>query len=249
MNIIAASDIVMCKVMMIQDSHVIVCPLEMDDVHFEAMLAVHEISRTRIKSLRKEISVGAIEPMTVLAVDFEKRFMDVSKKRVTDEEAVECKERYRKIKGVHALVHSLSITTGLSKDLIRSLLDIDPSDLDDLASIYDTISLIDTTTMDKRLCEDFKDYVQRKFTLPTLLHTVYFNLIPETCDDFQPVQKALISLSEKYPQIILRLVTSPTYSIAIDGIDEKETKALLKSYLEKDLFSVLLPIGMKTEIK
>ena len=52
----------------------------------EGMILLSELSRRRIRSVQKLIKVGRQEPVMVLRVDQEKGYIDLSKRRVSQEE-------------------------------------------------------------------------------------------------------------------------------------------------------------------
>lgn len=81
----------------------------------EGMILLSELSRRRIRSITKLIKVGRMEPVTVLRVDKEKGYIDLSKRRVSAEEAVACEERFNKSKLVHTIMRNVAEVT--QKDL------------------------------------------------------------------------------------------------------------------------------------
>ena len=54
-----------------------------------------------MKSVKKFIKVGRIETIMVIRVDKEKRYIDLSKKKVQPEEANQAEKFYKKAKQVH----------------------------------------------------------------------------------------------------------------------------------------------------
>ena len=59
-----------------------------------------ELSRRRIRSINKLIRVGRSECVLVLRVDKDKGYIDLSKRRVSPEDAKKCEEKYNKGKTV-----------------------------------------------------------------------------------------------------------------------------------------------------
>lgn len=78
----------------------------------EGMVLLSELSRRRIRSIAKLIKVGRQEPVMVLRVDKEKGYIDLSKRRVSAEEAAKCEERYNKSKLVHSIMKHVAETCG-----------------------------------------------------------------------------------------------------------------------------------------
>ena len=89
-------EVVMVNVRAIADMGAYVHLLEYDNI--EGMILLSELSRRRIRSINKLIRVGRDEAVTVIRVDKEKGYIDLSKRRVSPEEVKECEDRYAKAK-------------------------------------------------------------------------------------------------------------------------------------------------------
>jgi transcriptional accessory protein Tex/SPT6 len=61
--------------------------------NIEGMILLSELSRRRIRSISSLIKVGRQEPVMVLRVDKEKGYIDLSKRRVSEEDVATCEER------------------------------------------------------------------------------------------------------------------------------------------------------------
>lgn len=81
----------------------------------KGMILSSEISRKRVKYVRKIVKEGREEVLRVLRVDADQGYVDLSKKTVKVEEVEEFKETYFKSKKVDAIMKNLACKTG--KDL------------------------------------------------------------------------------------------------------------------------------------
>jgi translation initiation factor 2 subunit 1 len=99
-------DLVVVNVKEIADMGAYVKLLEYDEI--EGMILLSELSRRRIRSIQKLIKVGRNEVVVVLRVDKDKGYIDLSKRRVSPEEAVKCEERYNKSKAVHSILRHVA---------------------------------------------------------------------------------------------------------------------------------------------
>eukprot|EP01118_Nematostelium_gracile_P016326 TRINITY_DN6730_c0_g3_i1.p1 TRINITY_DN6730_c0_g3~~TRINITY_DN6730_c0_g3_i1.p1 ORF type:complete len:302 (+),score=130.66 TRINITY_DN6730_c0_g3_i1:61-906(+) len=81
----------------------------------EGMILLSELSRRRIRSINKIIRVGRLETVVVLRVDKEKGYIDLSKRKVSEEDIAKCEEKYNKSKAVHSIMRH--ITEGLHGDI------------------------------------------------------------------------------------------------------------------------------------
>jgi translation initiation factor 2 subunit 1 len=79
----------------------------------EGMINLGEISKKRIRSMLKILRIGSIEVLTVMSVDEEKGYINLSKNRV-DPDAVQPKqEQFARAKAVHGIMQHVSATHGL----------------------------------------------------------------------------------------------------------------------------------------
>ncbi|XP_039050787.1 eukaryotic translation initiation factor 2 subunit alpha homolog [Hibiscus syriacus] len=99
---------VMIQVKNIADMGAYVSLLEYNNI--EGMILFSELSRRRIRSVSSLIKVGRTEPVMVLRVDKEKGYIDLSKRRVSEEDIQACEERYNKSKLVHSIMRHVAET-------------------------------------------------------------------------------------------------------------------------------------------
>ncbi|CAK8537385.1 unnamed protein product [Lathyrus sativus] len=102
---------VMIQVKNIADMGAYVSLLEYNNI--EGMILFSELSRRRIRSVSSLIKVGRIEPVMVLRVDKEKGYIDLSKRRVSEEDIQACEERYNKSKLIHSIMRHVAETLNL----------------------------------------------------------------------------------------------------------------------------------------
>lgn len=88
----------------------------------EGMILLSELSRRRIRSISSLIKVGRQEPVMVLRVDKEKGYIDLSKRRVSEEDVAACEERYNKSKLVHSIMRHVAETMEADLEVLSSIL-------------------------------------------------------------------------------------------------------------------------------
>ena len=106
---------VMIQVKSIADMGAYVSLLEYNNT--EGMILFSELSRRRIRSVSSLIKVGKIEPVMVLRVDKERGYIDLSKRRVSEEDIQTCEERYNKSKLVHSIMRHVAETLSLDLEV------------------------------------------------------------------------------------------------------------------------------------
>eukprot|EP01119_Soliformovum_irregulare_P002928 TRINITY_DN1318_c0_g1_i4.p1 TRINITY_DN1318_c0_g1~~TRINITY_DN1318_c0_g1_i4.p1 ORF type:complete len:333 (-),score=116.07 TRINITY_DN1318_c0_g1_i4:110-1108(-) len=99
-------DYVIVEVRSIEEMGAYVALKEYNDI--EGMILLSELSRRRIRSINKIIRVGRLETVVVLRVDPEKGYIDLSKRRVSEEDAAKCEEKYNKSKAVHSIMRNVA---------------------------------------------------------------------------------------------------------------------------------------------
>ena len=109
---------VMIQVKNIADMGAYVSLLEYNNI--EGMILFSELSRRRIRSVSSLIKVGRIEPVMVLRVDKDKGYIDLSKRRVSEEDIQTCEERYNKSKLVHSIMRHVAETLSIDLEVIQN---------------------------------------------------------------------------------------------------------------------------------
>ncbi|KAL8135153.1 eukaryotic translation initiation factor 2 subunit alpha homolog [Apium graveolens] len=99
---------VMIQVKSIGEMCAYVSLLEYNNI--EGMILLSELSRRRIRSINSLIKVGRTEPVMVLHVDEEKGYVNLSKRRVSEEDIQICEDRYNKSKLVHSIMRHVAET-------------------------------------------------------------------------------------------------------------------------------------------
>jgi len=72
------------------------------------MILMSELSRRRIRSIPKLIRVGKIEVATVIRVDKEKGYIDLSKRRVSPEDIEKAMNKFNMSKAVHGILRHVA---------------------------------------------------------------------------------------------------------------------------------------------
>jgi translation initiation factor 2 subunit 1 len=102
---------VMIRVKEIGDVCTHVALLEYNNI--EGMILLSDLSRRRIRSVGSLIRVGRIEPAMVLRVNPDKGYIDLSKKRLSDQDIQVCEDRYSKSKLVHSIMRHVAETMNI----------------------------------------------------------------------------------------------------------------------------------------
>ncbi|XP_041358425.1 eukaryotic translation initiation factor 2 subunit 1-like [Gigantopelta aegis] len=107
-------DVVMVNVRSIAEMGAYVYLLEYNNI--EGMILLSELSRRRIRSINKLIRVGRSECVVVIRVDKDKGYIDLSKRRVSQEEIIKCEEKFAKAKAVNSILRHVAELLDYSSD-------------------------------------------------------------------------------------------------------------------------------------
>jgi translation initiation factor 2 subunit 1 len=97
-----AETCVMVNVRQITDVGAYVHLLEYNNI--EGMILLSEVTKKRIRSIGKLVRIGKTEAAIVLRVDKDKGYIDLSRKRISQEDIAACEDRYQKSKQVHSIM-------------------------------------------------------------------------------------------------------------------------------------------------
>lgn len=106
-------EVVAARITEITDQHAL---CELIEYGKEGMIIHSEVSRKRIKTIKNLLRVGKIEFVSVLRVDKQKGYIDLSKKNVTSEEIVQADTRLAMAKNVRLVVNKFCEDT--SSDML-----------------------------------------------------------------------------------------------------------------------------------
>lgn len=104
-------EVVMVNVRSIADLGAYVTLMEYNNI--EGMILLSELSRRRIRSVNKLIRVNRNEVVMVLRVDQEKGYIDLSKRRVAQDDVTKCEDRFNKAKAVHRVLRQVAEQRGM----------------------------------------------------------------------------------------------------------------------------------------
>ena len=234
-------DVVMVNVQQIAEMGAYVKLLEYDDI--EGMVLLSELSRRRIRSIQKLIRVGRNEVVVVLRVDKEKGYIDLSKRRVSAEDIVQCEERYNKSKAVHSIVRRSaekfnvpleevykSIVWPLAKEYGHAFDAFRISITN--PSIFDSPEVHAPT---KELLEDLKENIARRLSPQAIKCRADFDVSCFSYEGIDAIKEALTAaenLSDENNQIKVKLVAAPRYVITSQSLEKTMGIEILNKAIE-----------------
>jgi translation initiation factor 2 alpha subunit (eIF-2alpha) len=245
-------DLVYCKIVEVNDAVAILELLEYKDV--KGMMVASEASRKLPKAMSRLFSVGQKRVTEVINTDIEKRYVDLSKKNISNEEQNECEEKYYK------QTHFIGILRRLVQIYLNSNSNSNSEDDEynekeekEIVSNSKLESLLkdwgyklnynDLSEMNKDKTNKGWDIVpiEYKELLETLLQHKFKSTIktvrtifelscfsPNGIDDIKTIFTEVKKIDER---IVAKVISCPKYVIYMDTYNEKEGLKILHSAL------------------
>jgi len=221
-------DLVVVEVKSIEEMGAYVALKEYNDI--EGMILLSELSRRRIRSINKIIRVGRLETVVVLRVDKEKGYIDLSKRRVSEEDIAKCEEKYNKSKAVHSIMRHVAET--MHQDLEELYAQVGWPMYKKYGHAYDAfkaaINEPDKVFEGMNMSEELKDAVVKNIKRRLTPQPVKVRADVEiTCFQYEgidAIKKALINgeaTSTVDTPIKIKLVAPPLYVVVTTAVQKE----------------------------
>merc|ERR1712166_73735 len=238
---------------------------EYDDL--EAFLLYSEVSKQRIKSVRKFIHEGAKEVMEVRRVDIKSKSVDVTRKTVKPHEAKDAKARYILSKKVHVIMRATAVAL---KTPVIELYEEWGWDLyDKFEHAYDALRIIlaepelvfDKIDISKEHQEALKTVINKYIGIKKMKIRGDFSATCTSSDGVELIKEAMaMAKHQVYSEdwkIIFSYEAAPIYKVEVmthkrqEGVQKlEEAMNIIKNHLKdnKQKFSVKMePCVVKNE--
>lgn len=240
----------------IKANKTIVKLLEYDNI--EGMILLSELSRRRIRSIQKLIKVGRNEVVVVLRVDKDKGYIDLSKRRVSPEDAIKCEERFNKSKTVHSILRHVAEKHKIGLEALYESVGWPLSRK--YGHAYDGFKLAITnpetvfegiTPPSDEVYQDLLQQISRKLTPNPVKVRADLEVTCFGYDGINAIQEALRAGEELHTEAIpvkVKLVASPLYVITSLSLDKNGAIEVVSKAIER-IRSVLESRGGEVNVK
>lgn len=211
--------------------------------HIEGMILRSELSRRRIRSIKKLIRVNRSEYVRVLRVDTEKGYIDLSKRQVDGKDIDKCKDRYNKAKAVHSVLQYVAHKRSVRLEALYQT--IGWPLYRKYTHAYDAFKMAigDTTTEDvfegieiePEVRADILAYVVRKFAAQAVKIRADIDVTCYTYEGIDAIKEALIqgeAAGTAETPIKIRLIAPPTFVMTLMTMDQPAGIELLNQSIE-----------------
>eukprot|EP00039_Didymoeca_costata_P018353 m.333122 g.333122 ORF g.333122 m.333122 type:complete len:322 (+) comp17074_c0_seq1:22-987(+) len=210
----------------------------------EGMILLSELSRRRIRSIQKLVRVGRSECVVVLRVDKEKGYIDLSKRRVSAEEARKCEEKFNKGKAVNTILRHVAQTQKVDIEWLyeRTAWKLEkkyggPSTSYDAfrLAVTEKPEIFDELDLEPDLKQVVIDQIKQRLTpQPVKIRSD----IEVACYEYEGVDavkaalRAGLALSTEEQPVKINLIAPPLYVMTTVSLDKEQGIDLLKQALE-----------------
>jgi len=223
-------DVVMVNVRSIAEMGAYVTLSEYNNI--EGMILLSELSRRRIRSIQKLIRVGRSECVVVLRVDKEKGYIDLSKRRVSPEEARKCEEKFNKGKQVNSILRHVAET---QKTDIETLYEQSAWKLDKKfggpaksfdafrGAITDRPEIFNEIELEETLKNALVDNIRRRLTPQAIKIRADVEVACYAYEGINAVKDALragLAVSDEELEVKIHLIAPPLYVVSTTSLDK-----------------------------
>lgn len=247
-------EVVIGKISSITDDVVIMNLLEYGDV--SGLILNGELSKKKIKSVAQLTKVGNVEICQVLKVEEDKGFIDLSLKRVSEEDKKICKENFAKAKLAYQIINK---ACKMSDESIKDVYENWAYDKEQKHGTLFAFFVVAKGNPDILNSEPNGEYYKK--VIDDQFKASTFKVRAEV--DVECTKGGIKAIKEAFEkarvfddELEITLLKSPTYSIVKVGNDKEETFEIIskvcdivkEAVLERDgLFTVVTPAKLYGE--
>lgn len=222
-------ELVVVQVQNVSDMGAYVTLLEYNGV--EGMVLMSELSRKRIRSVKRLVRVGRLEVVVVLRVDESRGYIDLSKKRVSPEEIKRCETRFNKSKAVHTILRNVAQITQTNIEVLYESVAWPlyehfehPFDAFRLA-VTESENVFAGLPMTDEVKRQLTTVIHRRLTPQPVKIRADFDVICYEYEGVEAIRTALMAGLEGNPsecQVSIKLIASPLFVIVVTTANKEK---------------------------
>jgi len=194
----------------------------------KGLLQQQEISKRRLKRGKRYFKVGQIIECSVLRVDKDKGYIDLSCKRVDDEGARAQRQSFVQAKQVHSIL--INVAESLNRELEDVCRRVSWPLYEDHGSAFEAFTqavrdphaALSQLNLDGELFDALVTAINKKFSVPAYRLRLDVEATCFSSAGVNGLRDAFMSAEAKYPDVKVFVVASPVYSLNVTA-NERET--------------------------
>lgn len=235
-------DLVMVRVTSVEETAAYAHLLEYENI--QGMIPTSEVTRQgRVRSLAQHIKKGGMEVVQVLRVDKVKRYIDLSKKKVSREEFERCEDYFNKARQVQQILGQVAsqtnttleeLCTSISWPLYKKY----PHAYDALReAVTDFDKVFEGIAAPKPVLEAIEKLIQHKLRTKTVQCRQEIKAICHREAGIDAIKAALLAglasnQNDGALEVRITVQAAPTYIIFCDASDEAEGTARIREVID-----------------
>ena len=221
--------------------------LEFDNI--EGLLLFSEVSRRRVRSMVKLIKIGKKEIVSILRVDKDKNYIDVSKRQITETEVGHMKKKRSYSKLVNLVSNNFAryLCLNFEENRLRWIWQLGRKFFHvirafKLFSKFNTFPVTSVDLKPKEL-EIFLEFLKRKIRSNQTKIEIEFEMIVFSSNGVQILKNSIRNIIKKKTlyKIHCKTLISPRYLLSISGQSKKKMLKLIIIFL-KELSKKILSV-------
>ncbi|KAF7683468.1 Eukaryotic translation initiation factor 2 subunit alpha [Astathelohania contejeani] len=220
-------EVVLGRISKITEAGVYVQLLEYN--HIDGLIVVGELSKKRIKNIVQVAKVGRTAVATVLRVDKEKGYIDLSRKKVQANQSEECYRKY----SLNKVAHNIMVSAAQKLDM--RLYDLysqygwpKAKEYGSLHKFLEVVFNSPEVAGSDKIGLAIRECVKQKFVIPSYRVRADVDVSCPTQGGVEHVKLALSEAIKLNDKIEITNIRSPTYSISLTTLNKENGIEILK---------------------
>jgi len=217
----------------------------------EGMINLGEISKKRVRSYLKLLRIGSIEVLSVMDVDEEKGYINLSKKRVEPEDVEPKKEQFAKAKAMHGIMQHLAANHGLEVEDLCSKISWPLNTkykcaftaikrhLDGEINIWDDVDFTkpgkDVSDLADKIKEEVELHMKRRLVVSTVRLMAKCEVSCHEYEGIDAIKEALregLKASKDGLEVDIKLIAHPVFALTCLCMDKEMGVKVLSAALD-----------------
>jgi len=217
----------------------------------EGMINLGEISKKRIRSMLKMLRIGSIECLSVMNVDEEKGYINLSKKRVDPDDVAPKQEQFAKAKAVHGIMQHVSQSHGLEvEDLCEKVswplhtkhgcaFAAFKQHVEGERNVWEDVDFSkpgkDLTHLAEKIKEDIEIYMKRRLVVSTVRLMSKCEVSCSAYEGIDAIKAALlegVKASSEGLEVDVKLIAHPVFALTCTCLDKEKGVQTLSRALD-----------------
>lgn len=222
--------------------------LELLEYECDGLIVIGELSKKRIKNIQKSVKIGKLEVCSVLRVDIEKGYIDLSRKNITLSDFESCYDKYLKNKKADNVM--ISTAKKFKKKPIELYEEFGWEMSEKYGNIYNFLVALknDRSIFESEYTDTLVKFVETKFKPPILKIKAFIDITCPTENGIDSIKNSLENALSICKDIKINLVRHPTFALTLFSDNKDEAIKILNEACSTIKNSIIKYNGIYTRL-